>query len=79
MNIKQIILTTGGLMAAGMVEAQSERPNVILIYLDDMGTLDMNCYGAKDLCTPNMNALADEGVRFTQFYGAPVSSSLGQT
>lgn len=74
MNIKQIILTTGGLMAAGMVEAQSERPNVILIYLDDMGTLDMNCYGAKDLCTPNMNALADEGVRFTQFYGAPVSS-----
>lgn len=61
-------------MLAGMVEARTERPNVILIYLDDMGTLDMNCFGAKDLCTPNMNALADEGVRFTQFYGAPVSS-----
>jgi arylsulfatase A-like enzyme len=53
---------------------QEKRPNVILIYTDDQGSLDMNCYGATDLYTPNMDALAQKGVRFTQFYAAPVSS-----
>lgn len=50
-------------------------PNVILIFTDDQGTLDMNCYGSKDLITPHMDALAASGVRFTQFYAAaPVCS-----
>jgi len=52
-----------------------QRPNVILIYTDDQGTLDMGCYGAPDLYTPNMDALAASGVRFTQFYaGSSVCS-----
>lgn len=51
------------------------KPNVLLIYTDDQGSLDMNIYGAKDLYTPNMDALARKGVRFTQFYAAaPVCS-----
>ncbi|WPP51602.1 sulfatase-like hydrolase/transferase [Catalinimonas niigatensis] len=55
--------------------AQNQRPNVILIYTDDQGSIDMNCYGAKDLTTPHMDALAERGVRFTQFYAAaPVCS-----
>ncbi|MDF9795696.1 arylsulfatase A [Catalinimonas alkaloidigena] len=55
--------------------AQNQRPNVILIYTDDQGSIDMNCYGAQDLATPNMDALAKRGVRFTQFYSAaPVCS-----
>ncbi|MEK6476641.1 sulfatase-like hydrolase/transferase [Catalinimonas sp. 4WD22] len=55
--------------------AQNQRPNVILIYTDDQGSIDMNCYGATDLTTPNMDALAKRGVRFTQFYSAaPVCS-----
>ena len=56
MNIKQLILTTSGLLLAGIVEAQSAHPNVILIYTDDHGSLDVNCFGAKDLCTPHMDA-----------------------
>ena len=52
-----------------------EKPNVIVIYTDDQGSIDVNCYGAKDLYTPNMDALAARGVRFTQFYAAaPVCS-----
>ena len=43
MNIKQLILTTSGLLLAGIVEAQSAHPNVILIYTDDHGSLDVNC------------------------------------
>ena len=46
----------------------ADRPNVIVIYTDDQGTLDLNCYGSKDLITPNLDGLAERGVRFTQFY-----------
>src|SRR5690554_1300839 len=50
-------------------------PNVLLILADDLGSLDLNCYGAKDLQTPNLDRLARRGVRFTQFYAAaPVCS-----
>ncbi|MDA0590042.1 MAG: sulfatase-like hydrolase/transferase [Planctomycetota bacterium] len=53
----------------------AKRPNVILIYTDDQGTIDANCYGAKDLITPTIDGLAATGVRFTQFYAAaPVCS-----
>jgi arylsulfatase A-like enzyme len=52
-----------------------KRPNVIIIYTDDQGSMDLNIYGAKDLHTPNMDQLAIKGVRFTQFYSAaPVCS-----
>lgn len=61
-----------GLYAA---DKAARKPNVIVILTDDQGSIDMNCYGAKDLITPNMDALARRGVRFSQFYaGAPVCS-----
>jgi arylsulfatase A-like enzyme len=53
----------------------ARRPNVLLIFTDDQGTVDVNCYGAKDLATPHLDSLAAGGVRFTQFYAAaPVCS-----
>ena len=53
----------------------ADRPNVIFILADDQGSVDVGCYGAKDLHTPNTDALAARGVRFTQFYSAaPVCS-----
>ena len=54
---------------------QGRKPNVIIIYTDDQGSIDMNLFGANDLVTPNMDALARSGVRFTQFYApSPVCS-----
>ena len=55
---------------------KKKRPtNVLLIFTDDQGTLDLNCYGSKDLHTPTLDKLAASGVRFSQFYvGAPVCS-----
>ena len=44
------------------------KPNVLLIYTDDQGTVDANCYGSDDLVTPHTDALARSGVRFTQMY-----------
>lgn len=49
-----------------------ERPNVVILFTDDQGTLDVNCYGATDLHTPNMDRLAETGVRFTQAYAHTV-------
>ena len=50
-------------------------PNVIIFYTDDQGIGDVGCYGATDVKTPNIDALAAAGARFTNFYSAaPVCS-----
>ena len=60
-----------GRTAAG----ETRRPNVVIIMTDDQGAVDMGAYGAAELHTPNMDALAARGIRFTQFYSAaPVCS-----
>ena len=41
---------------------------MLLIYSDDQGSIDLNCYGSKDLATPNLDKLAAKGIRFTQMY-----------
>lgn len=56
-----------------------KRPNIILIMSDDMGYSDIGCYGGE-VNTPNLDALAENGVRFTQFYNSarccPTRASL---
>jgi len=44
------------------------KPNVVLIYIDDLGYGDLGCYDCKDIPTPNIDRLASEGVRFTASY-----------
>ena len=57
------------------IDAAERKPNVVLIVSDDQGWGDLGCYGANDLITPNLDALARSGTRFTQFYAAaPVCS-----
>lgn len=48
------------------------QPNVVVLYTDDQGTLDANCYGSRDLHTPNIDGLAFAGIRFTQAYAHTV-------
>lgn len=43
------------------------RPNIIIIMVDDMGFSDLSCYGSE-IATPNLDRLASQGIRFTQFY-----------
>ncbi len=51
------------------------RPNVVLIITDDMGWADLGSYGATDIRTPNLDRLASEGVRLTDFYANGVTCS----
>jgi arylsulfatase A len=51
-------------------------PNLIIILCDDLGYADIGCFGAKGYTTPNLDRLAQEGIRFTRFYDAqPVCSA----
>ncbi|MBN2316153.1 MAG: sulfatase-like hydrolase/transferase [Sedimentisphaerales bacterium] len=76
--LKCLGVAAGSLMVSQVTFSRQKsprKPNVVLIFTDDQGSIDLNCYGAKDLYTQNLDRLAKEGTRFTQFYvGAPVCS-----
>ena len=52
-----------------------EQPNVIIILADDLGYGDLECYGAKNVQTPNVNRLAGEGIRFTNAHTVAATST----
>lgn len=56
-------------------EKESLRPNVVLIYADDLGFGDLGCYGAKGVSTPNADRLAANGLRFTNAHAVASTST----
>jgi len=72
---KNAILTAGLLSAIGFGATAQTKPNIIFIYADDLGYGDLGCYGSTLNRTPNLDQMAKDGIRFTDFYSAaPVSS-----
>ncbi len=64
------------LSAEGSPPPKRERPNFVLIFVDDQGYQDVGCFGSETIRTPHLDRLAREGVRFTDFYAlAPVCSA----
>lgn len=61
-----LTLTITILLASASLEA-AERPNIVMIMADDLGFADLGCYGSE-IRTPNLDALAEEGLRFSSFY-----------
>ena len=56
-----------------MARAADPKPNVVLILVDDLGYGELGAYGQSKILTPNLDRLAEEGMRFTQHYsGSPV-------
>jgi uncharacterized sulfatase len=63
------------LIAAHAQAAEPSRPNILLVFIDDMGWGDLSCFGNKGAETPHIDRLADEGLRFHQFYvNSPICS-----
>ena len=82
--IKKIIVVSLLLMPVIMhaqTATKTKQPNIIFILADDLGYADLGCYGQQKTETPNIDRLAKQGLRFTQFYSgttvcAPSRASL---
>jgi uncharacterized sulfatase len=48
----------------------ADQPNIILVFIDDLGWKDIGCYGNDFVATPHIDQLAADGLRFTDFYAA---------
>jgi arylsulfatase len=76
---------TASLTLAGLSQSckkefieQENLPNIVLIFVDDMGYADVGCYGAKGYETPNIDRMAEQGMRFTSFYVAQAVCSASR-
>src|SRR5687768_18068337 len=56
------------LSIAGVCSAAAARPNIVIIFTDDLGYGDLGCFGSTTIRTPRLDQLAREGTRFTSFY-----------
>lgn len=74
-SLKSIILGSGMLCAVSATAQQAQQPNIVLIYADDIGFGDLSCYGATRVQTPNTDALAQSGIRFTNAHSAAATST----
>jgi arylsulfatase A-like enzyme len=76
MKIKTIPSILAAVAAVGPIHAAQEsaapRPNIVLILADDLGYGDLGCYGAAKIKTPNIDRLADGGMRFTDAHASPL-------
>ncbi|HRK21958.1 MAG TPA: sulfatase-like hydrolase/transferase, partial [Fimbriimonadaceae bacterium] len=62
-------------LAALCLSTVMRPPNFVVIFCDDLGYGDLSCYGNKAYKTPNLDRMAREGMRFTNFYVAPPACS----
>jgi arylsulfatase A-like enzyme len=67
MRCALVALSVLGSCAAGF---GAEKPNIVIIFADDLGYGDLGCYGHPTIRTPNLDRMAAEGVKFTSFYSA---------
>lgn len=75
MRILKLIAFALGFAVSAMLQAAEPPPNVIVILCDDLGYGDLGVHGHPHILTPNLDALADSGIRFSNFYStAPVCS-----
>ena len=68
--MKQALALPAALLLAALSAEAAEKPNIILIYADDLGYGDVGCYGATAVKTPHVDRLATEGLRLTGGYSA---------
>src|SRR5262245_35976110 len=64
------LFCAGGFIAPRAIGQAARPPNVVLIVSDDQGYADLGCYGNEAIKTPNLDALARQGMRLTSFYVA---------
>src|SRR5208283_3375880 len=74
--IAAVVLTP--LAALRSAETRIAAPNVVIIYIDDLGYADIGPFGAKGYATPHLDRMAAEGTKFTSFYSAQAVCSASR-
>lgn len=69
-NLGCLFATFAILFGANMLQAADRTPNIVIVFTDDQGYADVGCFGATTFKTPNLDRMAEEGMRFTSFYVA---------
>jgi arylsulfatase len=74
LNRRRFLMSAAAAAVPAALRSQQRQPNIVMIYADDLGYGDLSCYGSP-IATPNLDRMAEEGARFTNFYSAsPVCS-----
>lgn len=76
-NFKTSLLIAGGLLSLSPIHAE-KKPNIVIIYVDDMGYGDLSQTGATGYTTPNIDNLCNEGTFFTHYYAPEAVSSASR-
>lgn len=74
-GVGQLVATPAQAEEGKRKQTQEKAPNVIVILADDLGYGDLQCYGAKNVETPNVNRLAAQGIRFTNTHAIAATST----
>lgn len=77
-NIILILLAVITLSCTQAKKEQTPTPNVVIVFIDDEGYGDVGCYGATGFQTPNIDGLASQGMRFTNYYAAQAVCSASR-
>ncbi|MEM7144677.1 MAG: sulfatase-like hydrolase/transferase [Verrucomicrobiota bacterium] len=64
-------LLAGLLLSLGQAFAKTDRPNIVLVMIDDLGAEGVQCYGGESYSTPHMDALSKAGMKFNHAYASP--------
>lgn len=65
---KAFLIAMVAVLLGPVVKGDERPPNFVIIFVDDLGYADIGCFGSPDIRTPHLDALAEEGMRFTHFY-----------
>ena len=74
--VLSILAVTAGLESVSAEESKGVKPNILVIFIDDMGFADPSCFGNPLIKTPHIDKLAAEGIKLTNFYvNSPICSA----
>lgn len=67
-----LLIISCALLSTTVYGQNEKKPNFIIFFTDDLGYNDIECFGAPRIKTPHLNKMAEEGIKFTEFYAQPV-------